>query len=127
MNGSNANRGGVGGLASTLLTIMARALLLATLLMSTIWWVPEAVSQDEAVTVDEIGDQVQTRRGGALPKFAEGGEVAELYRFAREHPEVMKWMPCTCGCAQVGHTNNRACYIKAETADSTTWTSHAAG
>ena len=103
-------------------------LTLAGLLMAgSVWWVPEAVSQDEPVTKDEIGDLVQTRRGGALPRFAESGEAAELYRFARERGDVLKWMPCVCGCAELGHTSNRTCYIKAETADSTTWTSHAAG
>ena len=138
MSSRNANRGGNGGGASPLplfngrvvstpLTIMARALLLATLLMCSVWWVPSAVSQDEPVTTDEIGDQVQTRRGGAVPKFAETGETAALYRFARERGDVLKWMPCTCGCAQLGHTSNRSCYIKAESADGTTWTSHAAG
>src|SRR6185503_11039455 len=82
--GSNAKRGGVGGVAPTPLTInrrvasipltlMARALLLATLLMGTVWWVPDAISQDEPVTTDKIGDQVQTRRGGVLPKFSETG------------------------------------------------------
>jgi len=100
--------------------------LAALLLAGSIWWVPAAISDDEAVTVDGIGDQVQTRRGGALPKFAAEGEAAMLYRFAREQGDVLKWMPCTCGCARFGHTSNRSCYIKAEAADRTTWTSHAA-
>jgi len=111
----------------TPLTIMARALLLATLLMCTVWWVPDATSDDEAVTTDEIGDQVQSRRAGLLPQFAGSGETAALYRFARERGDVLKWMPCVCGCVQLGHTSNRACYIKAESARDTTWTSHAAG
>jgi Protein of unknown function with PCYCGC motif len=78
------------------------------------------------VTTDAIGDQVQTRRGGALPAFAEADDVAALYRFARDHGDVLRWMPCLCGCARVGHTSNRSCYIKAESGDQTTWTSHAA-
>lgn len=134
--GRNANRGGNGGgetpppffnrrVVSTPLTIMARALLFATLLMGSVWWVPEAVSDDEAVTTDSIGDKVQTRRGSALPQFATG-EAATLYKFAKERGDVLKWMPCTCGCGQLGHTSNRSCYIKAETDERTTWTSHAA-
>jgi len=35
-------------------------------------------------------------------------------------------MPCTCGCARIGHTSNRSCYIKAESGPSVTYTSHAA-
>jgi hypothetical protein len=85
-----------------------------------------AAAQDDPVTIDQIGDKVQTRAGGALPVFAGQGETAALYRFARERGDVLKWMPCTCGCAQFGHTSNRSCYIKSETADRTTWTSHAA-
>ena len=91
-----------------------------------VWWVPEAASSDEAVTRDDIGDQVQTRRGAALPKFAEAGELAQLYRFAKDRKDVLTWMPCTCGCGNLGHTSNRSCYIKAESGDRTTWTSHAA-
>jgi hypothetical protein len=100
--------------------------LAAVLAAGAFWWVPDAVSQDEAVTVDSIGDQVQTRKGGALPKFADGPELAALYRFARERGDVLRWMPCTCGCARFNHTSNRSCYIKAESGDRTTWTSHAA-
>ena len=100
--------------------------LAAVLAAGSVWWVPEAVSQDEAVTVDAIGDQVQTRRGGKLPVFADKGEGAALYTFAKERGDVLQWMPCTCGCAQFKHTSNRSCYIKAESGDSTTWTSHAA-
>ena len=109
-----------------ILSRYAGGLALAGLLVAgSIWWVPDAVSQDEAVTTDDIGDQVQTRGGGALPQFAQG-EAAGLYRFAKDRGDVLKWMPCTCGCAQLGHTSNRSCYIKAEAGEATTWTSHAA-
>ena len=113
-----------------MLKLLSRVLsgltLTALLVAGSIWWVPEAVSQDEAVTVDSIGDQVQTRRGGTLPVFADKGEGATLYTFARQRGDVLQWMPCTCGCAQFNHTSNRSCYIKAESGDATTWTSHAA-
>lgn len=89
-----------------------------------VWWLASA--QGDPVTTDAIGDQVQTRKGGALPVFAGRGDIAELYRFARERGDVLTWMPCTCGCARLGHTSNRSCYVKRESGDSTTWTSHAA-
>jgi hypothetical protein len=78
------------------------------------------------VTVDEIGDQVQTVARGSLPVFAKGPNVATLYTFATDRGDVLKWMPCTCGCADLGHASNRACYIKAETDVQVTYTSHAA-
>jgi hypothetical protein len=79
-----------------------------------------------SVTVDEIGDQVQTVPRGGLPAFARSADTGTLYTFATERGDVLKWMPCTCGCADLGHASNRACYIKAETETHVTYTSHAA-
>jgi hypothetical protein len=87
------------------------------------WWIASA---NDPVTRDEIGDSVQTRARGQLPAFANRGDTPALYRFAVEHPEVLAFMPCTCGCGGLGHVSNRACYVKAETADRVTYTSHAA-
>ncbi|OLB06065.1 MAG: hypothetical protein AUH14_07260 [Candidatus Rokubacteria bacterium 13_2_20CM_69_15_1] len=87
------------------------------------WWLAVGA---EPVTVDAIGDQVQTLARGRLPVFASQEEVARLYRFAVENPDTLRWMPCTCGCGSLGHTSNRACYIKAESQDRVTFTSHAA-
>ncbi|MBI1848639.1 MAG: hypothetical protein HY294_11250 [Candidatus Rokubacteria bacterium] len=75
---------------------------------------------------DEVGDLVQTVARGRLPAFATGGDLPALYRFAAERQDVLSFMPCFCGCGDIGHTSNRACYIKAETARDTTFTSHAA-
>jgi hypothetical protein len=105
------------------LTVGIGAVVAVTLGAGAAWW---ARSADDPVTTDAIGDKVQTRRGGALPVFADSADKAALYRFARERGDVLQWMPCTCGCAQLGHASNRFCYIKAESGDSTTWTSHAA-
>jgi hypothetical protein len=79
------------------------------------------------VTRDEIGDQVQTLPKGQLPDFAETPELRELYRYALEHKDELRYIPCTCGCGKFGHKDNRHCYVKAEHADgSVTFTSHAA-
>ncbi|HEV8639753.1 MAG TPA: PCYCGC motif-containing (lipo)protein [Methylomirabilota bacterium] len=78
------------------------------------------------VTIDSIGDRVQAVPRGRLPVFAAKPEVAELYRFAATEGDWAASVPCTCGCAELGHTSNRACYIKAETAERVTFTSHAA-
>lgn len=87
------------------------------------WWLRPVASR---VTVDAVGDRVQTVPRGRLPAFAATGDVATLYRFAAEHPEWLSWMPCTCGCGAIGHGSNRACYVKSETAAEVTFTSHAA-
>jgi len=85
------------------------------------WWLRAGAS---AVTVDEIGDRVQTVRRGELSVFAERAEVAALYRFAAEHPEALADVLCTCGCVSFGHASNRFCCIKTEAADRVTFTSH---
>ena len=87
------------------------------------WWIASA---NDPVTTDAIGDSVQTRARGQLPVFADRGDTPDLYRFAVQHPEVLAVMPCTCGCGGLGHTSNRSCYLKAETPDRVTFTSHAA-
>jgi uncharacterized protein with PCYCGC motif len=81
------------------------------------------------VTTDEIGDQVQTVPKGHLPDFAgpEKSDIGRLYRYAVDHREELRYIPCTCGCADAGHKSNGDCYVKAVQRDgSLTFTSHAA-
>jgi Protein of unknown function with PCYCGC motif len=45
-------------------------------------------------------------------------EVKELYEFQVTHGDLMRWMPCFCGCGQTaGHRSNRDCYIRRVNAD----------
>ena len=47
-------------------------------------------------------------------------EVKALYEFQITHGELMRYMPCFCGCGRdSGHRNNRDCYVKAVNADGT--------
>jgi len=106
---------------------MTRFLLSAAIVLilgagGAVWWL--AAAADE-VTVDKIGDQVQTRPRGQLPVFADTDDMRALYKFATEQPDVLGYMPCVCGCVDLGHTSNRSCYVKAETPSSVTYTSHA--
>lgn len=49
-----------------------------------------------------------------------GGDVKELYEFQVTHGELMRYMPCFCGCGRDnGHRSNRDCFIKAVNADGT--------
>jgi diadenosine tetraphosphatase ApaH/serine/threonine PP2A family protein phosphatase len=84
------------------------------------------VAAAQEVTLDSVGDHVQTLARGRLPVFAEQGDLKRLYAFAAQHADTLKWIPCTCGCGDLGHTSNRACYVKAETPSHVTYTSHAA-
>lgn len=37
--------------------------------------------------------------------------VQTAYQFAAANPDVMKEIPCYCGCGNIGHTSNYACYV----------------
>ena len=34
------------------------------------------------------------------------------YEFAARHPEVLRYVPCFCGCERGGHQANHDCYVK---------------
>ena len=45
--------------------------------------------------------------------LAAGPEVKQLYEFQVTHGELMRYMPCFCGCGQnAGHRSNRDCYVR---------------
>ena len=37
--------------------------------------------------------------------------VQEAYQFASINPDLMKDIPCYCGCGDIGHTSNFDCYV----------------
>jgi Protein of unknown function with PCYCGC motif len=37
--------------------------------------------------------------------------VQQAYRFAAANPQVLSQIPCYCGCGEMGHGSNYACYI----------------
>ncbi len=39
--------------------------------------------------------------------------VRAAYQFAAANPELMKQVPCYCGCGSIGHTSNYDCYVSA--------------
>lgn len=54
--------------------------------------------------------------------------VQTAYQFAAANPDVMKNIPCYCGCGNIGHTSNYDCYISDEDAQGKlTFDNHALG
>jgi hypothetical protein len=54
--------------------------------------------------------------------------VREAYQFAAANPEVLRSVPCYCGCEAMGHTSNLACYVsEVGPAGEITFDSHALG
>ena len=52
--------------------------------------------------------------------------MAAVYKFAAEHPEVLSYVPCYCGCEQSGHRGNEDCFVAARNGkgDVTEWEPH---
>jgi Protein of unknown function with PCYCGC motif len=52
--------------------------------------------------------------------------VTAAYKFAAEHPEVLGYVPCYCGCERSGHRGNDDCFVSARNAngDVTQWEPH---
>ena len=52
--------------------------------------------------------------------------VNAVYRFAAEHPEILSYVPCFCGCERGGHKGNDDCFVKTRNAqgDVTEWDPH---
>ena len=46
-------------------------------------------------------------------------EVKRLYEFQITHGDLMRYMPCFCGCKDGGHRSNRDCYVRAVEPDGT--------
>jgi hypothetical protein len=52
--------------------------------------------------------------------------VAQVFQFAAEHPEVLSYVPCFCGCDHMGHRGNDDCFVKQRAAngDVVAWEPH---
>lgn len=54
--------------------------------------------------------------------------VQAAYQFAAANPDVVKGIPCYCGCGAIGHTSNYSCYVQGGDANGAiTWDDHALG
>ena len=39
--------------------------------------------------------------------------IRAAYKFAAEHPEILSYVPCFCGCERSGHRGNEDCFVRA--------------
>ena len=54
--------------------------------------------------------------------------VQQAYQFAVANEDVLTEIPCYCGCGDMGHTSNFACYVADQNADgSLAFDNHALG
>ena len=52
--------------------------------------------------------------------------VTAAFHFAAEHPEVLSYVPCFCGCERGGHRGNHDCFVRSRDAkgDVVEWEEH---
>ncbi len=54
--------------------------------------------------------------------------VQQSYTFAAANPDVLKGIPCYCGCGDIGHTSNYSCYVQGSNSQGKlVWDDHALG
>ena len=54
--------------------------------------------------------------------------VQTAYQFAAANPDIMKDIPCYCGCGNIGHTSNYSCYVAGmNDKGNIRWDNHALG
>jgi len=68
---------------------------------------PEAASEIAMAPMSDMPSDVQ-----AAPVA-----VRQAYQFAVANPDVVKGIPCYCGCGAEGHTSNYSCYIAGQDPD----------
>lgn len=52
--------------------------------------------------------------------------IRDAYIFAAQHPEVLDYVPCFCGCETRGHRRNADCFVESRNPDGTVraWDTH---
>ncbi len=54
--------------------------------------------------------------------------IRSVYAFAANHPEVLSYVPCFCGCENFGHGDNHDCFVAHRDAEGrVTWEPHGMG
>jgi hypothetical protein len=67
-------------------------------------------------TLPEMKYVLGSNDWSVLKQQSANDKVIEAYQFAVEHPEVLNYMPCYCGCnEEAGHKSNEDCFVKSTT------------
>jgi hypothetical protein len=77
-----------------------------------------ASSNQPMAAIDNLPENIKTAPAVTM----------QSYQFAAAHPELMNQIPCYCGCVDLGHTSNYACYVSSVDANGKiTYDDHALG
>jgi hypothetical protein len=77
--------------------------LIATFLITTL---PACSSPQESATLNMAAMSGMPAEVQSAP-----ASVQQAYQFSVANPDLMKQIPCYCGCGAVGHTSNYSCYV----------------
>lgn len=114
---------------------MSRKILLATMAAGAVLGAAILTAQSAAPRpMTSRGSQAAARPLPPLPNpgFAPARPMditREVYEFAGRFPEVLKYVPCYCGCENSGHPHNESCFVGARDAQGhvTRWDLHGFG
>jgi hypothetical protein len=53
--------------------------------------------------------------------------VQQAYQYAAANADILSQIPCYCGCGEVGHTSNYACYVAGTDGGGLRFDTHALG
>ncbi len=103
-------------------------LFLASLILILTASLLSACSGAETATADTSGLVMASMSSMPAEVKSAPTAVQQAYQFALANPDVMKQIPCYCGCGKMGHTSNYSCYVQG-IADSgaVTFETHALG
>jgi hypothetical protein len=76
---------------------------------------------------DQGGLKMASMTGMPADVLQSAKSVQLAYQFAVANPDVLKNIPCYCGCGAAGHKSNYACYVKDDTGGKITYDLHATG
>lgn len=52
-----------------------------------------------------------------LSVLTASSQAREIYEFAARRPDVVRYLPCFCGCWRAGHKSNYDCFVDEVKAD----------
>ncbi|HEY8134424.1 MAG TPA: PCYCGC motif-containing (lipo)protein [Candidatus Limnocylindrales bacterium] len=71
-------------------------------------------------------DTAHAAAWAARPGYTQVSQrTEEAYQYAMEHPLIVQWMPCYCGCGGIGHGSNLDCYFEPSAGGTIVFEEHA--
>jgi hypothetical protein len=81
--------------------------------MTTARWTAGPAAAVPVGPMDPGAPEAMQAAWAARPAYVRAdARTQEAYAFALAAPQVLKWMPCYCGCDAMGHRSNADCFFK---------------